>query len=87
MPSSIFNEEHPSSYPLFTSVETVRSHFAPSTAVTVAIGGWGDTNGFSKAAATEKSRKLFAKNVKAMVDSTGADGLFRNRLRRVESKD
>ena len=39
----------------------------------VAIGGWGDT-GFPMAAETESSRKLFAKNVKSMVDSTGADG-------------
>jgi GH18 family chitinase len=40
----------------------------------IAIGGWGDTEGFSKAAATVSSRKLFAKNVKAMVDRTRADG-------------
>ena len=40
----------------------------------VAIGGWGDSLGFEVAAATEDSRKLFARNVKAMVDSTGADG-------------
>ena len=40
----------------------------------VAIGGWGDTQGFSVAAATPEGRQLFAKNVKAMVDFTGADG-------------
>lgn len=40
----------------------------------VAIGGWGDTAGFSIAAATETTRKLFAHNVKVMVDATGADG-------------
>ena len=40
----------------------------------VAIGGWGDSDGFSQAAASGESRKLFAKNVKAMVDETGADG-------------
>ena len=40
----------------------------------VAIGGWGDTAGFSVAAATESSRKLFAQNVKLMIDATGADG-------------
>lgn len=40
----------------------------------VAIGGWGDTEGFAVGAATESSRKLFAKNVKMMVDATGADG-------------
>lgn len=40
----------------------------------VAIGGWGDTAGFSIAAATDNSRKLFARNVKLMLDATGADG-------------
>ena len=40
----------------------------------VAIGGWGNTAGFEIASATESSRKLFAHNVKSMVDATGADG-------------
>lgn len=75
MQSSIFNEAQPSVWPLFTTVSAVRSQFAKDTAILVAIGGWGDTEGFSKAAATEASRKLFAKNVKAMVDYTGADGV------------
>jgi GH18 family chitinase len=74
MQSSTFNEVQPSKFPLFANVERVRSEFAPGTSIMVAIGGWGDTGGFSKAAATESSRKLFAKNVKAMVDDTGADG-------------
>lgn len=75
MQSSIFNEEHRDSWPLFTTVEDVRSKFAPGTAVMVAIGGWGDTAGFSEAAITTQNRKLFAKNVKVMVDATGADGV------------
>ena len=40
----------------------------------VAIGGWGDTAGFEVAAATDGTRKRFARNVRAMVDATGADG-------------
>ena len=52
----------------------MRPKFANGVAIMVAIGGWGDTNSFSKAAATQKSRRLFANNVKAMVDQTGADG-------------
>lgn len=60
---------------MFTTVEKARSQFAKDTSIMVAIGGWGDTEGFSQAAATETSRKLFAKNVKAMCDSTGADGV------------
>ena len=40
----------------------------------VAIGGWGDTAGFEIAAATDLTRKLFARNLRLMVDATGADG-------------
>ena len=77
MQSSIFNQKDaPASWPLFTTVTEARTKFAEGTAIMVAIGGWGDTNGFSKAAETDDSRKLFARNVKAMVDHTGADGQF-----------
>lgn len=41
----------------------------------VSIGGWGDDEGWSIAAATETSRKLFAHNIAAMVEDTGADGV------------
>lgn len=44
------------------------------TKVMVAIGGWGDTEGFEVAARTEGSRRLFARNVARMVEVTGADG-------------
>lgn len=74
MRSSVFNEQNPSSWPFFTTVQEVRSKFVPGIAIMVAIGGWGDT-GFSEAARTDESRNLFAKNVKAMVDATGADGM------------
>ena len=59
---------------MFTTVEKARSKFAPSTAIMVAIGGWGDVEGFEVAAKTQSGRELFAKNVKKMVDETGADG-------------
>ena len=75
MSPDIFNRaEEGSSWPLFTTVEMARKRFAGGTAIMVAIGGWGDTAGFEIAAKTERSRKLFARNVKLMVDSTGADG-------------
>ncbi|KAL2068090.1 hypothetical protein VTL71DRAFT_16188 [Oculimacula yallundae] len=74
MQSSIFNRQIPTEWPLFTTVEGVRSKFADGTSIMVAVGGWGDT-GFPKAAESESSRKLFARNVKAMVDFTGADGV------------
>ncbi|KAL9619237.1 MAG: hypothetical protein Q9160_006089 [Pyrenula sp. 1 TL-2023] len=75
MPSSVFNERHPPGWSLFTTVDDVRPRFHPSTSITIAIGGWGDTNGFSKAAATDKSRRLFAMNVERMLEETGADGV------------
>ena len=74
MRPTLFNEENPSSFPLFTTVEETRSRFAPGTAIMVAIGGWGDTAGFETAAASGDSRRLFAENVKRMIDITGADG-------------
>lgn len=74
MPASVFNEEAPSSWPLFTTPSAVRGEFSTGVSIMVAIGGWGDTNTFTKAAATLGSRRRFATNVKAMVDQLGADG-------------
>lgn len=76
LPSALFNSpQPPSSWPLFASVDSVRSRFGPSTSVLVAIGGWGDTVGFSDAAKNKTTRKLFAQNIARMVESTGADGV------------
>lgn len=74
MPASIFNDAEPASWPLFTTVSDVREKFPAGTAIMVAVGGWGDTSSFRYAAATPSSRVLFASNMKAMVDDTGADG-------------
>ena len=74
MRSSVFTVPAQTEWPLFTTVDTVRSQFKPGTAIMVAIGGWGDC-GFSEAAKTKQSRVLFARNVKAMVDETTADGV------------
>ncbi|EXJ72876.1 uncharacterized protein A1O5_04024 [Cladophialophora psammophila CBS 110553] len=73
MPASVFNEENPSLWPLFTTVASVRPKFAHGAAIMVAIGGWGATASFSIAAATQKNRRRFAYNVRAMVDQTGPD--------------
>lgn len=75
MPSSTFNrKDDSSSWPLFTTVEAIRPLFPAETSVLVAIGGWGDTQGFSDAAFTAESRKLFAQNIRRMIEDTGADG-------------
>lgn len=76
MPPGIFNQRQPTSWPLFTTVEKVRSQLAPGTKVMVAIGGWGDTEGFSEAVRTKEARKIFARNVGRMVEAVGADGEF-----------
>lgn len=53
----------------------MRNRFSNDTKVTIAIGGWGDTSGFSDGAKDEESRNRYAKNVAAMLDSTGFDGV------------
>ncbi|PHH85293.1 hypothetical protein CDD83_631 [Cordyceps sp. RAO-2017] len=76
MRSDVFNvDETPPHFPLFTSVGEARQHFQPSTKIMVAIGGWGDSHGFEEAARTGQSRERWARQVRAMVDSTGADGV------------
>jgi GH18 family chitinase len=76
MRSETFNvDDKPDDYPLFTSVPDVRSRFPGDTKVMVAIGGWGDTQGFEQAAKNETTRKRWARQVAAMVTATGADGI------------
>lgn len=53
----------------------MRKRFSSDTKLLVAIGGWGDTSGFSEGAKDEASRARYAKNVKAMVDEHGLDGV------------
>ena len=76
MTSGTFNDPDRSEWPLFTTVGETRTKFAPGTKILVAIGGWGDTIGFSVAALTPETRKTFAHNVARMVAATGADGSF-----------
>jgi GH18 family chitinase len=75
MNSATFNrEEGNSTWPLFMSVAEARPQFQPDTKILVAIGGWGDTDGFAIGARTPESRAKWARNVAAMVADTGADG-------------
>lgn len=76
MHSDIFNsDDTPAEFPLFTTIQDVRSKFVLGTKVTVAIGGWGDNDGFSVAARSDASRRRWAKHVAAMVEQLGADGI------------
>jgi GH18 family chitinase len=76
MRSEIFNNPEQNEWPLFTTISDVRPKFTKGTVIQVAIGGWGNTDGFSTAAKTPESRALFANNVKAMLYATGADGKY-----------
>ncbi|KAK3320155.1 glycoside hydrolase superfamily [Cercophora scortea] len=75
MTSGIFNDPARSDWPLFATVDEVRPKFPKDTKIMIAIGGWGDTLGFSVAALTPETRKTFAENVARMVKATGADGV------------
>jgi GH18 family chitinase len=76
MQSAAFNKDKPGTkWPIFMSVAETRASFKAGTRVMVAIGGWGDTQGFDIAARTDGSRRRFARNVAAMVHETGADGV------------
>nr|AIT18907.1 chitinase [Hirsutella thompsonii] len=76
MRSDTFNvDATPDNFPLFLSVNETRPLFKPETKVMVAIGGWGDSHGFEEAARSSDSRKRWARQVRAMIDYTGADGV------------
>lgn len=76
MRSDVFNseDEHPD-FPLFTSVTQVRNQFNPGTKIMVAVGGWGDSQGFETACRDEASRSRWCGNVRKMIDGAGADGV------------
>ncbi|KAL2108473.1 hypothetical protein VUR80DRAFT_3750 [Thermomyces stellatus] len=75
MNSAVFNEEAPQGWPLFTTIPELRSKFQPGTKFIVAIGGWGDTEGFDAAARDEETRARWSRNVAKMVHDLGADGV------------
>ncbi|EKV19001.1 Class V chitinase, putative [Penicillium digitatum] len=73
--SKLFNSDSPAAYKPFEDPETMRKRFSPDTKLMVAIGGWGDTAGFSEGAKDEASRTRYAQNVAAMLDANGFDGV------------
>jgi GH18 family chitinase len=75
MSPGIFNDPSRAEWPLFTTVDQVRAKFTKDTKVMIAIGGWGDTIGFSVAALNPETRRTCAENVARMVEATGADGI------------
>ncbi|KAJ9403598.1 CAZyme family GH18 [Paecilomyces variotii] len=73
--STLFTSDPAGQYTPFQSVSSMRSRFSKDTKIMIAIGGWGDTSGFSAGAKDDASRTLYAKNVAAMLESVGADGV------------
>ncbi|PLN82555.1 putative glycosyl hydrolase, family 18 [Aspergillus taichungensis] len=73
--STLFNADAPEKFKPFEPVDKMRARFGPDTKLMVAIGGWGDTEGFSIGAKDEASRAKYAKNVAKMVDEAGFDGV------------
>lgn len=60
-------------YEPFMPLDQVRALFDEGTKVCMAIGGWGDTSGFSAGSASEETRKTYATNVAAAVEQLGYD--------------
>ncbi|CZR54955.1 probable class V chitinase [Phialocephala subalpina] len=73
--SSLFTTNPAGNYTPFESISTMRARFDSTAKLMIALGGWGDTAGFSQGAATDESRALYASNVASMLDTYGFDGV------------
>lgn len=71
--SSLFVPETAGTYEPFMPVSDVRALFDNGTQLGIAIGGWADTDGFSKGAMTAETRKAWAQNVAQMADDLDFD--------------
>ncbi|KAL7620445.1 hypothetical protein AAE478_009440 [Parahypoxylon ruwenzoriense] len=71
--TTLFTSDPPGSYTPFVDVATLRSQFDDGAKICMAVGGWGDTAGFSVGQKDDASRKLYAKNVAATLDRLGYD--------------
>ncbi|KAL1604967.1 hypothetical protein SLS60_004508 [Paraconiothyrium brasiliense] len=57
-----------------TPLSTWRSEF-PNSKIMIAVGGWGDTIGFSQAAKDDASIQKFGTDIASLLETTGADGV------------
>ncbi|KAH8882332.1 glycoside hydrolase [Thozetella sp. PMI_491] len=71
--TTLFNSDPPGSYSPFIDVATLRTYFDAGTKICMAIGGWGDTAGFSAGQKTDATRKTYAKGVAATLTRLGYD--------------
>ncbi|KAI1171266.1 glycoside hydrolase family 18 protein [Nemania sp. FL0916] len=70
---TLFNSDPPGQYTPFVDPKALRANFDDGTKMCLAVGGWGQSEGFSAGQKTEQSRALFAKNVAAALDAHGYD--------------
>ncbi|CAI7664394.1 unnamed protein product [Penicillium pancosmium] len=73
--TTLFNSDSAPSFTPFQPVDDMRKRFSPDTKLMIAIGGWGDSAGFSTGSKDDASRKRYAKNVASMLDANGFDGV------------
>jgi len=73
--STLFNTNPPQPYTPFQSVQSIKSTFGQDKKVMIAIGGWGDTSGFSAGCKDNQTISTFAQGVAQMLKDTGADGV------------
>ena len=71
--STLFTQDPPQPYTPFVEIAALRELFDEGTQICMAIGGWGDTAGFSAVQGDEELRKTFAKGVASTVKSLGYD--------------
>jgi chitinase len=55
-------------------ISTWRSEY-PNAKIMIAVGGWGDTIGFSQSAKDDASIQKFGTDIQSMLTATGADGV------------
>lgn len=69
--SNLFNTGE--AYKPFKPIPEVRALFDNGTKVCLSVGGWGASEGFAQACATNASRSAYAKNVAATIKALGFD--------------
>ncbi|KAF5025492.1 hypothetical protein F66182_2397 [Fusarium sp. NRRL 66182] len=76
-PSSLFSEvgedANPNDAKPFQPIKNVRALFDHDIKVCLAIGGWGDNDGFGEGSKSDRTRENFARNVAAALDRFGFD--------------
>lgn len=78
--SSLFASDPAGEYKPFKPLNEVRALFNNGTKVCMAIGGWGDTDGFGLGAATNESRHKYAINVAETAVKLGYDCVGKSRV-------